>query len=120
VSNVAAQAFAEELRARGLTTARPAPPGVLGVSGAERRLAGGLGPTKVDVSWTTEESGLLLAISVKTINFRDRRSGNFQKNLCQRPSVPPQRRPSVLPAGGHVFSALAAIGSPQRVVAAEP
>lgn len=84
VSNVAARAFAEELRARGLATARPAPPGVVGVSGAERRLAGGLGPKKVDVSWATEESGLLLAISVKTINFRDRRSNNFQKNLTNR------------------------------------
>jgi hypothetical protein len=38
----------------------------------------------VDVSWATEESGLLLALSVKTINFRDRRSGNFQKNLTNR------------------------------------
>lgn len=84
VSNVAARAIAEEFRARGLTTALPAPPGVVGLSGAERRLAGGLGPKKVDVSWATEESGLLLAISVKTINFRDRRSGNFQKNLTNR------------------------------------
>lgn len=84
VSNVVAQAFAQELRDRGLGTARPAPPGVVGVSGAERRLSGGLGPKKVDVSWTTEESGLLLAISVKTINFRDLRSGNFQKNLTNR------------------------------------
>lgn len=84
VSNVAARAFAEEFRARGLKTARPAPPGVVGLSGTERRLAGGLGPKKVDVSWATEESGLLLAVSVKTINFRDRRSGNFQKNLTNR------------------------------------
>ena len=76
--------FAEEFRARGLATARPAPPGVVGLSGAERRLAGGLGPKKVDISWATEESGLLLAVSVKTINFRDRRSGNFQKNLTNR------------------------------------
>lgn len=75
-------------RARELTLkdARPAPPGVLGGSGAERRMAGGLGPKKVDVSWATEESGLLLAISVKTINFRDRQSNNFQKNLTNRRS----------------------------------
>jgi hypothetical protein len=38
----------------------------------------------VDVTWTTEESGLLLGISVKTINFRDGRSKNFQKNLTNR------------------------------------
>lgn len=84
VSEVFAHALAEELRHRGLETARPAPPGVLGGSGAERRVAGGLGPKRVDVSWATEESGLLLAISVKTINFRDQRSGNFQKNLTNR------------------------------------
>lgn len=84
VSNIAAQAFAAELRERGMASARPAPPGVVGLSGAERRLAGGLGPKKVDVSWATEESGLLLALSVKTINFRDKRSGNFQKNLTNR------------------------------------
>lgn len=84
VSEVCANALAEELRRRGLDGARPAPPGLLGASGAERRMAGALGPKRVDVSWATEESGLLLAISVKTINFRDRRSGNFQKNLTNR------------------------------------
>jgi len=30
------------------------------------------------------ESGLLMAISVKTINFRDMRSNNLQKNLTNR------------------------------------
>lgn len=84
VSEVTAQAIAEELRQRGMDTARPAPPGVLGASGAERRMAGGLGPKRVDVSWATEEAGLLIAISVKSINFRDQRSGNFQKNLVNR------------------------------------
>ena len=86
MSEVVALALAEELRHRGLKDARPAPPGVLGGSGAERRMAGGLGPKKVDVSWATEESGLLLAISVKTINFRDLQSKNFQKNLTNRRS----------------------------------
>ncbi len=38
---------------------------------------------------------------------------------CQRPSVSPQLRPSVLPSGGHVVSPLVAIGSPQRAVVAE-
>ena len=84
VSEVTAQALAEELRERGMASARPAPPGVVGGSGAERRMAGGLGPKRVDVSWATEESGLILAISVKTINFRDQRSQNFQKNLTNR------------------------------------
>ena len=84
MSEVVAQALAEELRQRGMAEARPAPPGQVGVSGAERRLAGGIGAKKVDVTWATEESGLLLALSVKTINFRDGRSGNFQKNLTNR------------------------------------
>lgn len=84
VSRVIAQAFAEELRLRGLRGARPAPPGVAGKSGAERRMAGGIGAKKVDVTWATEESGLIFAISIKSINFRDRKSGNFQKNLTNR------------------------------------
>lgn len=79
-----AVALADELRNRGMKEARPSGPGDVGVSGAERRLAGGIGAKRVDVTWTTEESGLLLGISVKTINFRDRRSNNFQKNLTNR------------------------------------
>lgn len=84
VSKVVAQAFAEELRLRGLKEARPAPPGQLGDSGAERRMAGGIGAKKVDVTWATEESGLLFAISIKSINFRDAKTKNFQKNLTNR------------------------------------
>ncbi len=56
----------------------------MGLSGVERRLAGGIGAKKVDVSWSTEESGLLFGGSVKTINWRDGRSNNFQKNLTNR------------------------------------
>lgn len=84
VSAVTATAIAEELRHRGLREARPAPPGLLDSSGAERRMAGGIGAKKVDVTWTTGESGLLLGISIKSINFRDQRTGNFQKNLTNR------------------------------------
>lgn len=84
VSETVAQALAAELRNRGLKEARPAPPGVMDSSGAERRMAGGLGAKKVDVTWATEQAGLLLAISVKSINFRDSRTGNFQKNLVNR------------------------------------
>jgi hypothetical protein len=47
-------------------------------------MAGGLGAKNVDVTWSTEESGLLLAVSVKSINFVDRRTKNFQKNLTNR------------------------------------
>lgn len=84
MSAALALAFAEELRHRGMPEARPAGPGEVGGSGAERRLAGGIGAKKVDVTWATEESGLILGISVKTISFRDARSRNFQKNLTNR------------------------------------
>jgi hypothetical protein len=84
ISSAVAAAVAEELRERGMEGARPAPPGVTGDSGAERRMAGGIGAKKVDVTWSTEESGLLLGISIKTINYRDARTGNFQKNLTNR------------------------------------
>lgn len=84
LSNAFALAIAEELRNRGMTEARPAGPGELGLSGAERRLAGGIGAKKVDVSWATEDSGLLFAASVKTIMFRDGQTSNFQKNLINR------------------------------------
>lgn len=84
VSQKVAIAIADELRKRGLQEARPAGEGELGGSGAERRMAGGLGAKKVDVTWATEESGLLLGISVKTINFRDKKTQNFQKNLVNR------------------------------------
>jgi hypothetical protein len=84
VSQAVAVALADELRKRGLKEARPAGADDLADSGAERRMAGGLGAKKVDVTWATEESGLLLAISVKTINFRDKKTKNFQKNLINR------------------------------------
>lgn len=84
VSEVIALAIAEDLRKRGLKEARPAAPGELGGSGAERRMAGGLGAKKVDITWATEEAGLLLAISIKSINFKDSRTGNYQKNLVNR------------------------------------
>lgn len=84
ISNALALAIAHELRARGMEGARPGEPGEMGLSGAERRLAGGLGAKKVDVTWATEESGLMLACSVKTIMFRDGVGGHFQKNLTNR------------------------------------
>lgn len=84
ISNTLALAIAQELRARGMAGARPGEPGDPGLSGAERRLAGGLGAKKVDVTWATEESGLMLACSVKTIMFRDGVGGHFQKNLTNR------------------------------------
>lgn len=83
LSEAVARALAEELRRRGLIRTTPGPADA-DSSGAERRMAGGIGAKKVDVTWATEESGLLFAISVKSINWRDARSGNFQKNLVNR------------------------------------
>jgi len=84
LSKSVAYAFGAELRRRGLVGALPAPPGDAGISGAERRMSGGIGAKKVDVTWATEESGLLLAISIKSINFADGRTNNYQKNLTNR------------------------------------
>jgi hypothetical protein len=84
LSDSIALAIAAELRDRGMSGARPSGPGEVGASGAERRLAGGIGAKKVDVSWATEESGLIFAVSVKSIMFRDGASKNFQKNLTNR------------------------------------
>lgn len=84
MSEVMALAIADELRQRGLKESRPAGSGESDSSGAERRMAGGLGAKKVDVTWATEEAGLLMAISIKSINFRDGTTGNFQKNLINR------------------------------------
>ena len=85
ISAAVALALAEDLRARGLKECHPVGPGDLGdETGAERRMSGGLGAKKVDITWATERSGLLLGISVKTINFRDGKTGNFQKNLINR------------------------------------
>lgn len=84
LSSAVALTVAQELRDRGMSEARPSGPGEVGVSGAERRLAGGIGAKKVDVTWATEESGLLLAVSVKTILFKDSKTRNYQKNLTNR------------------------------------
>lgn len=85
LSNTLAPAIAAELRKRGMKETRPAPPATPGgPSGTERRLAGGIGAKKVDVSWATEESGLILACSVKTIMFRDQKTNAYQKNVTNR------------------------------------
>ena len=84
VSRVVALAVAAELRRAGLAGARPTEAGLDDRSGAERRMAGGIGAKKVDVTWSTEEAGLLLAFSVKSINFKDKATKNYQKNLTNR------------------------------------
>lgn len=84
MSQVVAAALAEELRQRGLSNTRPIGEGDLIGSGGERRMSGGIGAKKVDVTWATEESGLLLAISVECITARDVATKNYQKNVINR------------------------------------
>lgn len=84
MSAAVAAALSEAVRQRGMREALPAPPGSGGASGAERRMAGGIGAKKVDVTWATEECGLIFSASVKTINWRDGQSGTYQKNLTNR------------------------------------
>lgn len=84
LSNALALAIASEFRDRGMEGVMPSSSEGSKSSGSERRLAGGIGAKKVDVTWATEESGLILAASVKTIMFRDSASKNFQKNLVNR------------------------------------
>lgn len=80
MSAAIAGALAEAARQRGMIGAQPDPAG----TGTERRMAGGIGAKKVDVTWATEACGLILSASVKTINWRDGGSGTFQKNLTNR------------------------------------
>jgi len=65
---------AEGLRTVGFPNVKP----VRGGPG-ERAFQGGLGPKKVDVSYADEQHGLLLAVSIKSINFAP-----FGKNLKNR------------------------------------
>ncbi|MBI2942061.1 MAG: hypothetical protein HYY04_16645 [Chloroflexi bacterium] len=62
------------LRAVGFPNVKP----VRGGPG-ERAFQGGLGPKKVDVSYADEQHGLMLAVSIKSINFAP-----FGKNLKNR------------------------------------
>lgn len=81
LSQLVAFNLAAELRRRGLKESLPDRDRK---SGAERRMAGGIGAKKVDVTWATEEAGLIFGVSVKSINWKDAASGNYQKNLVNR------------------------------------
>lgn len=74
LSNHLAQEAAESLRNLGFPNVKPQRGGP-----GERAFQGGLGPKKVDVSYADEQHGLLLALSIKSINFP-----SFGKNLKNR------------------------------------
>ena len=69
-----AQEVAAGLREAGFPSVKP----IRGEAG-EKAFQGGLGPKKVDVSFSDEQHGLLLAVSIKTICFFP-----FGKNLKNR------------------------------------
>jgi len=79
VSNNLARELAEELRAIGFSEVIPRRDGP-----TEYTFYGGLGSKRVDVSLSDEAHGLLLALSLKGILFRDSRSQGFRKNLANR------------------------------------
>ena len=72
-SNLAPE-VAEGLRAVGFRGTKPLRGGP-----GEKAFQGGFGPKQVDVSYSDERHGLLLAISIKSINFQP-----FGKNLANR------------------------------------
>lgn len=84
LSNELARAVSAQLRIAGVMECAPLVKEDGAIYGAERRIAGGIGAKKVDVSWSTDVHGLLLAISIKTISFADARTRNYQKNLANR------------------------------------
>lgn len=87
MANALSEVVGRELLNKGLPSCRPDP--ISGEAG-ERRFAGGIGAKKVDVSFATEEAGLILGISLKGIYFPDisrlRMDGTiyFAKNLTNR------------------------------------
>jgi hypothetical protein len=74
LSSHLAREVADGLRVLGFTNIMPRRDGP-----GEKAFQGGLGPKKVDVSYSDEQHGLLLAVSIKSINFQP-----FGKNLKNR------------------------------------
>src|SRR6266700_2728433 len=74
LSSHLAREVAAGLRAVGFGNVKPLKDGP-----GEKAFQGGLGPKKVDVSFSDEQHGLLLAVSIKSINFAP-----FGKNLKNR------------------------------------
>lgn len=103
LSHLIAALFGEELRRRGLKEAMPSDPGEGSVSGAERRMSGGLGAKKVDVTWATEESGLMLGLSIKTINYSVSRNLTNRRGDLLYESVTLHRRFPFSVLGGFMF-----------------
>src|SRR5215211_7318189 len=74
LSSHLARELASALREIGFRNVKPLSDGP-----GERTFQGGLGPKKVDVSYSDEQNGLMLAVSIKSICFAP-----FGKNLKNR------------------------------------
>jgi hypothetical protein len=78
LSRLLAQRFADALRSRyqGILPERDG-------QGHESRARTAKGFKKLDVNYSTLELGLALGISIKTINFRDAKTGRYTKNFTR-------------------------------------
>lgn len=78
LSRALAQRFANALR-------KPFPGILPDASGAgqESKARTAKGVKKLDVNYSTAELGLALGLSIKTVNFRDKRSGRYTKNFTR-------------------------------------
>lgn len=74
LSEKLAREVAQGLRDVGFTNVHPTRDGA-----TEKTFQGGLGPKRVDVSYSDDKNGLLLAVSIKSINFP-----KYGKNLKNR------------------------------------
>ena len=79
-----AQRFSTALAQKIANALRPKFPGILPDPegrGQESKSRSAGGSKKLDVNYSTQEMGLGLAVSVKTINFKDEKTKRFTKNI---------------------------------------
>lgn len=79
-----AQRFSASLAQKAADALRPKLPGIYPDAagrGHEWKVQGAEGLKKLDVSYATQQAGLRLSVSVKTVNFRDERTKRFTKNV---------------------------------------
>jgi len=81
-----AEALSRQLSVTMAQALRGAFPGILpdehGI-GQESRARTAKGFKKLDVNYSTTELGLGLGVSIKTVNFRDKKSGRYTKNFTR-------------------------------------
>lgn len=81
-----AEVLSRQLALRVANALRPSFPGILPDAqgrGQESRARSAKGIKRLDVNYSTVELGLGLGISIKTVNFRDSKSGRYTKNYTR-------------------------------------